>query len=197
MITSIKTRVLSAPGIHYALSRFGWPSLKSAAFSAKFDSGSWDHYEEPKAMVELIEEVNAGGSILALGCGGNPLGRALRLKSYSAFTGVDISASAVALAKKHSPVHQTFFVSDMLDFKSDESFSTIVFSESLYFIPNHEKNIVPLLNYWSSRLNDGGNIVVTTVAPTRYSTMLRLIRDNFIVSKETQLASNRIALTFR
>lgn len=193
----IKTRILAAPGLHYLASRFGWPSLRRSAFDAKFDSGSWDHYKEPKQFVSLVEELNQRGRLLAIGCGTNPLGRAMSRASYSSFVGVDISPAAIKLAENHSPYAQTFYVSDMLDFRTEATFETIVFSESLYFIPDHAKNIVPLLNYWRHRLAPNGNIVVTTVDPDRYSLMVQLIEDHFHVSKHFILAgTNRLVLVF-
>lgn len=177
--------LLSLPIFHSLARKFGTASLKQAAMNARFASGDWSGYSEPPEFVRLIESLAQGGNIVVLGCGGNPLGRALKPNSYATMYGVDLSEAGIKIARADAPPRQFFQVANMLDYRPAESPDLVVFSESIYYLPTAE--ILPLLKFWQGKLVPGGSIVVTIAFPESYPEIIRLIRDNFQVREDRQI----------
>lgn len=176
---------LAWPGVHYLARTRGWPKLRQAAMDARFQSGHWAHYEEPQQMVDLCEQLCAGGSMLQLGCGKNPLGRKLRSDSYSVMIGVDLAPSAIKAAEANAPARQLFTVCDMTRYQTKLLWKLVVFPESIFYLSLPQ--ILRLLDYWHDRLEHGGSILVTIAQPVRYAAILKLIRRHFKVSVDRPL----------
>lgn len=188
--------ILSLPIIHYIARRFGWPSLRKSTLDARFKSGRWTHYEEPPEFVNLVERNSGNDKIVVLGCGGNSLGRKLNPAKYCYMIGVDLSLTAILMARKDAPIRQIFFISDMTLWRTKEPVDLVVFSESIYYLPIEK--IVPMLDYWRANLTTNGRIIATFAFPERYSKMIKTIgtRYNILEQKCIMPDSKRLALIF-
>jgi SAM-dependent methyltransferase len=190
-------KLLCVPGIQYLATRFGSASLRRWSFDEKFRSGHWSFTSAPSSeLVQVVERYAQGGHILMLGCGGGAIAGALRPDSFASFLGVDLSPEAVSRAGRHANHKVRFQVGDMLQFECEQKFDVILFSESLYYLRPRQRR--PLLARVAQALTPSGQIVVTIAQPQRFADILRMIRRDFDVAEDRNLAgSPRHLLVFR
>jgi hypothetical protein len=177
--------LLSLPGIHFLARRFGWTSLKSRAFAARFKT-SWTQDEESPVLARMVEQKAGAGNILILGCGVNSLGKILNPHSYLSVMGVDLCEPAIDRARQNAPVNQSFYVSDMLSWSSWSSIDVTVFPESVYYCPKNR-----MLSMLSNAALKSGSVVVTIADPGRYGYILDLIRRHFRVETDRVLEAGK------
>lgn len=192
--------ILSWPGIHYLARRYGWASLQRAALNARFRSGDWSGFSEPRELIQLVEEHAARGAVLVMGCGVNPIGRALDPNSYHALLGVDLSPEAIQQCRQLTTSPRQYFKClDMRESGAVPVFtcSAVIFSESLYYLPIPD--ILPVLQRCRDLLSAAGVVIVTIADPVRYRPVMELIRDNFRIIRSGAInrESDRQVLVFR
>ena len=162
--------ILALPGIHLLAHKFGWPSLRAKAFDAKYNSGHWTNMDECPEVLRTVERVNAGGDIAILGCGTNALGRGLSPHSYATLTGLDMSLEAIRRSKESAPPHQYFQLADMEIFNDNRKYDTVIFHESIYYIPSNR--VRDALNHWRKQLRPDGKIIITIAQAERYRDLI-------------------------
>ena len=111
--------------------------LQSAqTWEAQYASGRWDVLAELSELARFsvlagwICHLKPGGTVLDTGCGQGLLLRRLPDSLYSRYVGIDLAASAIAVAQKQSQdARSTFLVADCESYTPDEHFDVIVFNE--------------------------------------------------------------------
>jgi SAM-dependent methyltransferase len=108
----------------------------------QFAAGTWNRLQEGQPntdeLARLISDYarTKGGSIrvLDVGCGNGGLARLLTAESSIAYTGIDISETALAAARMAAP-HTHFIAADAEQPPPDmETFDVLVFNEVLYYM---------------------------------------------------------------
>jgi len=134
-------------------------------------------------VLDIIEKYASGADILDLGCGVGSTGSELA-DTYHKYVGVDVSEVAIAKAKsapssesRRSITH--FVVGDVVTFEPETEYSIILFRESLYYCP--ERNILLLLNRYSSYLTAEGVFIVRLHDRIKYQSIVQLIEGAYTV----------------
>ncbi len=111
-----------------------------------------------RAIGWALERIPDGGDVLELGCGaGLPMTAALA--ATARVTGVDLSATQIALARQNVP-HATFLVADMTSLElAPASFDAVVAFYSLTHVPRDEQG--PLLERIRTWLRPDGVLVAS------------------------------------
>lgn len=173
-------RMSAARGVHYLVTRFGPRWLKALAFDEKYARGSWGRHTEVGELVHLVSRHLGQGDLLVMGCGGATILDGLDAPSLNSAVGIDLSPEAIRLAAaRFTSPKISFLVEDMEQFKCPRNYDVILFSESLYYVP--ETRRMALLRRLGSRLKAGGVLVCTLAEPQRYQDLLGQIRQSFNV----------------
>lgn len=86
----------------------------------------------------LAPRIPQNASLLDLGCAGGNLLAGLRRQGWRGhYTGVDISARAISVARKMDDAKAEWFVSPIEDFAIGRQFDLVCFVESLYYVRLH------------------------------------------------------------
>jgi trans-aconitate methyltransferase len=179
-------KLLCVPGVQYVTTRWCGKTLRRWSFDEKFRSGGWDRFSEPPSeLVEIVQRHAAGGHILMLGCGHASIAGVLPAESFASILGIDLSTEAISLASRRANHRIRFEVGDMLEFQSEQKFSVILFSESLYYIKASQREA--LVRRMVRMLTPAGRIVITVAQPDRFAAMLQMLRDNFTVTDDRNL----------
>lgn len=182
--------LLSYPGLHYLATRFGWQSLRGAAFDARYHDGSWHHAHADPEMETLLRGHHDGGSVLAMGCGTATI-QTVEQSGATSVTGVDLSSAAICLAQTRAKESTILTVGDMEGYQPEdgETYDVILFAESLYYVP--VARIEGLLRRLSTYLAPDGVFIVTIAHPDRYSAIFTLLHDGFIVHEDRNLGKGQ------
>jgi len=188
--------LLSSPGIHYVIRRFGSVKLRSRAFDAKYECGDWSFQNDTNELPELIQRYLNKGDLLIMGCGSTPVLADLEAAGLNSALGIDLSPEAIRLANRFASERISFQVSDMETFESSSAYDVILFSESLYYIPLSRQ--VQLLQRLAGFLKANGVFIVTLAQPGRYRAILELIRTNYLVLEDRSFSGSvRHLIIFR
>jgi len=95
------------------------------------------------SIAALLRQYSNGGPILDAGCGDGELEDECRGSGLH-LIGIDYSCIAIAKAQQRSIPHCHFVCSDVRTFSSDQTFSIIVFNESLYYIDAYLESLYRL-----------------------------------------------------
>jgi len=109
------------------------------------------------AQVErALSMVSKGGKALDVGCGAG--GRLVRLMKAHGFgvTGIDASAEMIKLAKESHP-DDHFFVGDIYQWETDETFDFILAWDSLFHLPLDQQE--PVLSKLCKKLSPNGIMI--------------------------------------
>jgi 2-polyprenyl-3-methyl-5-hydroxy-6-metoxy-1,4-benzoquinol methylase len=129
-----------------------WTKLHSEIERARFD-----------ACATLLRQHARGGRILELGCGEGILESRLAPGEYTRWLGVDLSEVAIARAQPRANEHVRYLAADMCAFTPQETFDAIVFSESIYYVPQPGN----VLRRYACFLNPGGVLIVSIFTTKR------------------------------
>jgi 2-polyprenyl-3-methyl-5-hydroxy-6-metoxy-1,4-benzoquinol methylase len=190
-------KLLATKGIHYFVTRFGSPQLKSAAFDEKYRRGDWHNQgDESGELAQVAYRYLCNGDLLIMGCGGASVLKGLVVSGFESALGVDISAEAIRLARSYASDNVSFRQADMIDFEPHRSYNVILFSESIYYVPTSRQET--LLRRLSLSLKPNGVFIVTFAQANRYQDTIVSIRENFSVIEDRPFAgSTRHLLIFR
>lgn len=129
-----------------------WEKLKAPAEQARFD-----------LCAALLRRHAPGGSVLELGCGEGILESRLAPGDYARWLGVDLSEVAIARAQPRANDRVRYVAADMRSFDPGGTFDAIVFSESIYCVP--QPGLV--LERYDTFLNPGGMLIVSIFTTKR------------------------------
>jgi predicted TPR repeat methyltransferase len=189
VLTNPFRKLLCVPGVQYLTTRLGGATLRRWSFDEKFRTGEWNFASAPDSeLVQVLEKYARGGHVLMLGCGTGSIAGALRDGSFDSFLGVDLSPEAVKRANSSANHRIRFQVGDMLRFTSSQKFSTILFSESLYYIKPWQRRRLMLRA--ANMLSARGRMIVTVAQPARFSRMLEMLRNIFAVDEDRRFTDS-------
>lgn len=179
------------------LTRFGGSALRCHAFDQNYIGGRWDYFDEEHRtdMLEVIEKYARKGRILDMGCGTGILASMISPDAFEYYLGVDVSAEAIARARKTESNKICFMISDIESYECKGTFDLIVFEESLYYVPFFRRRLLRRYGKW---LRPQGLFVVTVADPYRFTRMVTMIRKNFQIIEDRYFSnSRRLLLVFR
>ncbi len=130
----------------------------------QYARGKWEQLKNPveharlTACAGLLRLHTPGGHVLEIGCGEAILLRHLDPGDYASWLGVDISDVAIARARQFASERARFAPGDMRTFALTDSYDAIVFTESIYYVPER----APLLRRYAKHLKAGGVFIIST-----------------------------------
>jgi 2-polyprenyl-3-methyl-5-hydroxy-6-metoxy-1,4-benzoquinol methylase len=149
------------------------------SWEAQYAAGRWDCLGELSELARFsvlagyVCHLKPGGAVLDVGCGQGNLLRRLPSSCYSRYVGIDLSASAIAVAQKQQNERSVFFVADCEHYSPAERFDVIVFNEVLCCL--HDP--VQAVARYARSLNPGGLILMSNCLAARGSaTILSRLR---------------------
>jgi 2-polyprenyl-3-methyl-5-hydroxy-6-metoxy-1,4-benzoquinol methylase len=126
--------------------------------------------------------------VLDTGCGQGALLRRLPADSYSRYVGIDVSASAIAVARKQQGGRSTFLAADCEDYSPEGRFDVIVFNEVLCCL----RDPLGTVERYALSLNSEGLILVSVCTAARGSaTILWRLRQAYDTVDEVRLVHSR------
>lgn len=152
--------VLLSQKLRGLIQRYGTPTMKRRLWDNEFSSGRWDCLDDMRGdcLYPLLESHADGLCILDLGCGPGTTANEINAK-YTWYTGVDISEVTLIKARERSQLNGRadrceFLQSDIASFTPQRSYDTIIFADSLYYVPQND--IPQLLKRYSGYLSAKG-----------------------------------------
>lgn len=151
--------------------RYGPASLKQYLWDSEYARGKWRCLESmPEDCVySAVERHTAGGALLDLGCGPGAVREGLAPGSFHWYTGVDLSDVAIRKARRatansrhsSSDAISEFLHSDIESFQPNRSYDTILFGDSIYYLP--EDRVLQVLERYAKHLSDRGVFIARMV----------------------------------
>jgi SAM-dependent methyltransferase len=117
----------------------------------------WWFASRRDAVYDLIQSLKlpTEAAILEIGCSGGPLMQRLRKQGYTDVTGIDVSTSAIELAKARGVPHVSVMDGAALEF-NNARFDLVIASDVLEHIEDEGK----ALREWARVLRPGGRLMV-------------------------------------
>jgi len=146
--------------------------LQSAqTWEAQYAAGRWDFLGQLPELARFsvlagyIGHLQPGGAVLDVGCGQGLLLRRLPNPAYSRYVGIDLSASAIAIAQRQQPERAAFFAADCETYSPADLFDVIVFNEVLCCLHDPLRTV----ERYMRSLTPGGLLLVSMCTAARGS----------------------------
>jgi SAM-dependent methyltransferase len=169
------------------LQAYGTAKAKRSLWDAEYSRKCWDCLASTPddAVYAFIESAARGGDILDLGCGSGSTANELDGECYAEYTGIDISAVALEMAKKRSEENgrngkNRFICCDISAYVPEQAFNVILFRDSIYYLPPARVRKV-LIRYAGYLQPDGVFIVKLWRDGPRFRYIHRIVERNFVV----------------
>ena len=120
---------------------------KRISWNYKYAIGKWDYMgkesERYLTIANFIKDTNLKNiKILDLGCGYGTLYEFLDEDDILEYIGVDLSDTAIIIAKKKKYKKAKFIVADIQNIEIEKKFDIIIFNEVLYYLDNPLLNVI-------------------------------------------------------
>lgn len=149
--------------------------LQSAqTWEAQYAAGRWDFLAELSELARFsilagyICHLKPGGAVLDMGCGHGVLLRRLPSSAYSRYVGIDVSGSAIAVARSQQNERSIFLAADLEDYSPEGQFDVIVFNEVLCCL----REPLRVVERCRRSLSSGGLLLVSMCTAARGSTTI-------------------------
>jgi len=159
-------------------------------WEAQYAAGRWDflaglsELSRFSVLAGYIWQLKPGGSVLDTGCGQGALLRRLPRDSYSRYVGIDLSPSAIQVAREQQDERSTFVAADCEQYSPDGDFDVMVFNEVLCCL----RDPLQTVERYARSLNPGGLILVSLCAAARGSaTVLWRLKQAYATVDEVRL----------
>jgi 2-polyprenyl-6-hydroxyphenyl methylase/3-demethylubiquinone-9 3-methyltransferase len=146
----------------------GW--LQSAqTWEAQYAAGRWDFLGQLPELSRFsilagyIHHLKPGGAVLDAGCGQGMLLRRLPSSAYSSYLGIDLSGSAISVARNQQNQRSTFLVADCEHYTPAQNFDVIVFNEVLCYLREPLRTV----ERYTRSLSSGGLLLVSNCTAAR------------------------------
>ena len=159
-------------------------------WEAQYAAGRWDFLGQLSELARFsvlagyICHLKPGGAVLDCGCGQGTLLHRLPSSSYARYVGIDVSASAIAVARQAENERSAFLVTDCDLYSPAEKFDVMVFNEVLCCLAD------PLgtVERYARSLNAGGLLLVSLCTAAHGSaTILWRLKRAFTVVDEVRV----------
>ena len=184
------------------IKRWGDARTKQEIWDQEFQAGNWTYLDSTTddQVYAYLERYTNGGSILDLGCGAGNTGNELNARSYSEYTGVDVSRVATDLAVARSSQNgrdkkNQYICGDIATFVPLDCYEVILFRESIFYIPRSK--ILEVLLRYRKHLKQNGVFIVRMCSRRKYKTIVRLIERNLEILESSPPSDPDIILVFR
>jgi 2-polyprenyl-3-methyl-5-hydroxy-6-metoxy-1,4-benzoquinol methylase len=165
--------------------------LQSAqTWEAQYAAGRWDFLAQLSELARFsvlagyICHLKPGATVLDTGCGQGVLLRRLPISCYSRYVGIDVSASAIAVAQEQGNERSTFLAADCEEYSPAEHFDVIVFNEVLCCLRDPLRTV----ERYARSLNPGGLLLVSLCTAARgSSTVLRRLKRAYATVDEVRI----------
>jgi SAM-dependent methyltransferase len=162
-------------------------------WESQYRDGHWTFLEELEQMTRYsviagyLQSLKRGGNLLDVGCGEGILLDRLGANDFSKYVGIDISQTAIELARKKRGDRSAFFQADAEQFIPAESFDAIIFNEVLYYFADP----LAVAQRYSSRLRPGGVLISSLYMDSeRARATARLLKRAFPIIEEVKVCSH-------
>ena len=159
-------------------------------WEAQYAAGRWDFLGQLSELARFsvlagyICHLKPGGAVLDCGCGQGILLRRLPSSSYARYVGIDVSASAIAVAKQAQNERSAFLVTDCDLYSPVEKFVLMVFNEVLCCL----RDPLGTVERYARSLNAGGLLLVSLCTAAHGSaTILWRLKRAFTVVDEVRV----------
>lgn len=159
-------------------------------WEAQYAAGRWDflgalsELSRFSVLAGYICHLKPGAAVLDVGCGQGLLLRRLPDSCYSRYAGIDLSASAIAVAQQHRCERSTFLAADCENYSPAEQFDVIVFNEVLCCL----RDPLHTVERYARSLSVGGLLLVSLCTAARGSaTILRRLERVYGAVDEVRL----------
>ena len=202
MTTSFITRVRRAVLSRF-VKRWGPTSLKQRLWDSEFQTGQWGYLDQTvdDPIYDILEKYLRDGEILDIGCGSGNTGNELDGRSYSRYTGTDISEVAIQQARARSEQNgrgekNRYLRSDMESFVPDGKYDVILFRESIFYIPLPK--VKSTLDHYVSFLKPEGVVIVRMCDREKYRGIVNILRMNYSVQETHDVENAKdVIIVFR
>ena len=165
--------------------------LQSAqTWEAQYAAGKWDFLGQLSELARFsilagyICHLKPGGAVLDMGCGQGMLLRRLPGSCYSKYVGIDVSDSAIAVAREQQNERSTFLAADCENYGPAEHFDVIVFNEVLCCL----RDPLGTVKRYVRSLNAEGLLLVSMCTAARGSaTILMRLRQVYSIVDEVRV----------
>src|ERR1043165_8256907 len=133
-------------------------------WNREYAAGTWDFLNDSKEVAHyaveaaLVHHFSAADIILDVACGPGILQRYLKQWGYGRYLGIDMSHAAIDKALARKDDRTSFMVADAVQFTPSHKFTSIVFSECLYYFAEPNR----IIQRYADWLTDDG-IIVTSI----------------------------------
>jgi 2-polyprenyl-3-methyl-5-hydroxy-6-metoxy-1,4-benzoquinol methylase len=140
-------------------------------WEAQYAAGRWDFLAQLPELARFsilagyICHLKPGGTVLDAGCGQGALLGRLPSTCFSRYLGIDVSASAIAVAQKQRSERSSFLTVDCEHYSPAERFDVIVFNEVLCGL----RDPVATVERYARSLNPDGLLLVSLCTAARGS----------------------------
>lgn len=168
--------------------------IRPAEFDRLFESGAYDRLAgaSERARFSLIvghRDVLDAERILDIGCGQGVLAQRLGRARYQRYVGLDISRVAIEQARHAVPdARNSYIVSDVASFTTEDKFDLIVFNECLYHMDDPAASVRHCLAF----LAPGGHVSISMYDTARSRAVWPLL-DMLETVESTEIVQRRQA----
>lgn len=161
-------------------------------WNQEYSAGVWDFLNDGKEVAHyaveaaLVHHFSGAELILDVACGEGILQKYLKRWGYRGYLGIDKSQAAIDKANTGKDECTSFIVADAERFTPSRQFTSIIFSECLYYFSDPNS----ILQHYADWLTNGG-IIVMSVYASHESENLAINTDFLTILDETTVVNAR------
>jgi 2-polyprenyl-3-methyl-5-hydroxy-6-metoxy-1,4-benzoquinol methylase len=166
--------------------------MNSNDWNAEYSKGVWDFLNDGKEVAHyavqaaLVDHFSTADLILDVACGEGILQKYLKRCGYRGYLGIDESQAAIDKANSRKDGCTSFIVADAEQFTPPHKFTSIIFSECLYYFADPNQ----IVRHYGNWLTACG-IIVMSVYASHDSERLAIDTDSLTILDETTVLNAR------